>query len=289
MKLSIEVGDTTTEWLDGNRQVQPIFRWPGGKRWLTHRLLGLVPPTFRGCYYEPFFGGGALFFRLRPARAVISDRNAELMAAYRVVKDTPLKLEAALRALPAGSEAFYEIRGRVPANPVERAARFIYLTTNGFNGIYRVNRRGEFNVPYGGRDYQLGGAGSLSAHSLALRTATILDGDFVDALKGAGAGDLVYLDPPYTVAHSNNGFVKYNAKVFQWDDQERLARVANDLAHKGAYVIVSNAQHESIARLYRGFRAIELPRMSVMAPTADRRIAIHEVVYTNRPDIEEPA
>jgi DNA adenine methylase len=260
----------------------PIFRWPGGKRWLLPQLLRLIPPNFDGRYYEPFFGGGALFFALRPARAVLSDKNHELMDAYRVVRDDHVALEDALRQMPRGPEAYYAIRDSRPTAPVDRAARLLYLTTNGFNGIHRVNRAGEFNVPYGGRTYaRLGAEGSLSEYSRALGGAQVVDGDFASVVSAARPGDLVYLDPPYTVAHTNNGFRKYNSRVFLWEDQLRLAAVAHRLASRGVHVIISNADHDNISSLYGSLPRLMVSRHSAMAPDPKRRKRVSEAIYSN--------
>ena len=235
-------------------------------------------------YFEPFFGGGAHFFALLPAKATISDRNVDLMDCYRAIRDDPRAVERSLRGLPVGADAYYEVRKASPTTPHERAARFVYLTTHSFNGIYRVNREGVFNVPYGYREYSLGEHLSLEAHSKALASAEILSGDFATAVEAARAGDVVYLDPPYTVTHSRNGFLKYNARVFSWPDQERLAHTASNLAERGCRVVISNAEHETIAALYGAFRAILVPRFSRMASDATRRRKIVELIYTNAPE-----
>lgn len=259
----------------------PLVRWPGGKRWLVPRILELARPDNGSRYFEPFFGGGALFFALRPAAATISDKNAGLMECYRAVRDQPRAVETALRGLPVGRGGYYEVRSTVPGTTAEGAARLIYLATHSFNGIYRENLKGAFNVPYGNRSYTLGSQGSLEAHSQALVDVEILDGDFLDGVSTAGRGDVVYLDPPYTVTHSRNGFVKYNAKVFSRPDQERLADVAHELASRGCRVIVSNAVHESVDALYEEFSSIAISRTSRMAADATRRGPISEIVYTN--------
>ncbi len=259
----------------------PMFRWPGGKRWLVPQLLTLVPPEF-GRYFEPFFGAGALFFSLMPQPARISDSNSDLMDCYRVLRDEPSSVALTLRQMPRDRESYYRIRATKPPDEVERAARLVYLTTLAFNGIYRVNRRGDFNVPYGGRLYEeMGSESTVRQYARALEHADITSGDFEHGLEGAGSGDLVYLDPPYTVAHSNNGFMRYNERIFSWLDQQRLASVAAELAHKGCHVFVSNANHQSIRDVYPGFRAIEVRRASVMAARPERRGAISELVLTN--------
>jgi DNA adenine methylase len=261
--------------------LSPLFRWPGGKRWLVPRLLTLVPPTF-GRYFEPFFGAGALFFSLNPETARISDSNSDLMDCYRTIRDEPSSVALTLQEMPCDRETYYKTRASKPTNEIDRAARLIYLTTLAFNGIYRVNLRGEFNVPYSGRDHaDMGSAAVLSRYAEALGHAEITSGDFEHGLEGARSGDIVYLDPPYTVAHSHNGFLKYNDRIFSWHDQQRLAAVAAELARQGCHVVISNADHESIRDLYPSFRKHRVRRTSVMAADKERRGAIGELVLTN--------
>ena len=194
--------------------LEPLFRWPGGKRWLVPHLVRLVPQSV-ATYHEPFFGGGALYFAARPPSALLSDANRELIETYRTIRDAPADVEDRLRDLPRHRDGYYVVRASRPAAPIDRAARFIYLTTMAFNGIYRVNRRGQFNVPFGGRAYRsLGAAGTLRPYAAALAGADLRSVDFEEALDRAGPGDFVYLDPPYTVAHGNNGFLRYNESIF---------------------------------------------------------------------------
>lgn len=275
--------------VDGSQQVSgsphgglaPLFRWPGGKRWLVPTLRTLIPKKF-GRYFEPFFGAGALYFALQPRTAFISDINLDLMMCYRALRDDHEAVAEGLRAMPRDRESYYRIRDDQPKSAAEAAARFIYLTTLAFNGIYRVNRAGRFNVPYGARDYgSLGSVAQLRTYGEALKGATVLSGDFEAALDGASAGDVVYLDPPYTVAHSNNGFIKYNDRLFSWDDQKRLAAVVAELDGRGCCVIMSNAHHESIARLYPSLTHLVVSRHSVMAADASYRGKILEYLITN--------
>lgn len=259
----------------------PLFRWPGGKRWLVPQLRPLVPKDC-GTYYEPFFGGGALFFALLPPRAVLSDSNVELMESYQAVKDSFSKVEELLSSYGRDRASYESIRRSAPSDSSERAARLIYLTTLAFNGIYRVNRQGRFNVPYGGREYpSLGQQGSLEAYAQALTEAEIASGDFEAAVSTAKAGDFVYLDPPYTVAHSNNGFLRYNERIFSWKDQLRLASVAADLDRRGCVVAVSNAAHTSIRPLYASFAVFAVSRKSLIAADSIHRRVTEELVFTN--------
>jgi DNA adenine methylase len=261
----------------------PIFRWPGGKRWLLPQLTELVPAEF-GRYYEPFFGGGALFLALRPPVATISDSNSALMDCYKAIRDNHEEVARILRSLPRDRESYLRIRSSLPEDSAELAARLIYLTTLAFNGIFRVNRQGAFNVPYGGRSYDdLGGEETLRAHAEAFAAVEITSGDFEDVVSKAIAGDFVYLDPPYTVTHSSNGFVRYNDRIFSWKDQQRLADVAQSLNRSGCTVVVSNASHPSIVGLYPSFRAISVTRISRMAAAPGRRGPVQELLLTNVP------
>ena len=260
---------------------EPLLKWPGGKRKLVQVILRLLPPVFER-YYDPFLGGGALFFALQPRFAILSDNNAELIAAYLQVRNHPGDLIRHLAKLKNSEKDYYAIRSAIPKSETARAARIIYLTTLAFNGIHRVNLKGEFNVPYGRKTHlKPCDPPKIMVASKLFRKATLKCADFQIAVEGAQRGDLVYLDPPYTVAHSNNGFLKYNAKIFSWDDQKRLAEVAHDLARRGCAVVISNADHPSIRVLYRSFNVLEIERHSVMAASRVFRHSITECVFYN--------
>jgi DNA adenine methylase len=245
------------------------------------RLLELVPAE-HGRFFEPFFGGGALFWALQPSLATISDSNSDLMSCYATIRDRPGDVSARLAELPQDRDSYYRIRSSIPEDDVGRAARLVYLTTLAFNGIHRVNRRGEFNVPYGGRSYtRLRDPSFLERYADALRGAELATGDFEEMVEAATPGDVVYLDPPYTVKHGSNGFIKYNERIFSWNDQKRLASVAAELASRGCHVIVSNADHPSVRALYDGFAAVVQTRRSAMAADIKHRGQIQEIVFTN--------
>jgi len=257
----------------------PLLKWPGGKRRLLNSILPLVPRSFNR-YFEPFLGGGALFFALAPKCAYLSDKNGELINTYAQVRDNPEAVIRKLCRLKNNEETYYTVRSSRPSSDVGRAARLIYLTTLAFNGIYRENLRGVFNVPYGFKTH----LNPCDEHriretSRVLQHAYTREADFHTALKGARLGDLVYLDPPYTVAHGSNGFLKYNSKIFSWDDQLRLANLAKKLADKGCTVIVSNASHASIRNLYGGFSEKLIERNSVIAASSNYRAQVTESVY----------
>lgn len=258
----------------------PLIKWPGGKRKLVGSISSYFPNYF-GTYYEPFFGGGAVFFALQPRVSVISDSNAELINLYRQVRDSPEQLIIELKGLKNSEDEYYRIREMSPQSPLLRAARLLYLTRLSFNGIHRVNLRGEFNVPYGKKTYLATVDESLLLRtSAALKNTQIIDGDFESITKNAKAGDLLYFDPPYTVAHGNNGFVKYNERIFSWSDQERLASHAKSLAKAGCKVVVSNADHESIHDLYSGFHCKIVERRSVIAASSTHRRLITECIFS---------
>lgn len=257
----------------------PLLKWPGGKRRLLRHIQPLLPAEF-GRYYEPFAGSAALFFRLGPPRGILSDTNGELINCYMQVRDNPSAVSDALSELPSSEEDYYRIRALQPHDEVERAARFIYLATLSFNGIYRTNGEGRFNVPYGFRPHLHPKAAGVIQHtSEALAGTELRAGDFEAALEDAEAGDLIYLDPPYTVAHGHNGFLRYNARIFSWADQHRLANLATDLANRGCQVIVSNADHPSICDLYEDFRMVRIERQSSIAAQQAHRRRITECVF----------
>ncbi|MDY0915223.1 Dam family site-specific DNA-(adenine-N6)-methyltransferase [Pseudomonas viridiflava] len=257
----------------------PLIRWPGGKRALVAQLTNCFPNSFRK-YYEPFFGGGALFFALTPDKAILSDINPDLICAYTVVRDNPIALIDELRGYENTEDFYYKIRASRPKLDVEKAARLLFLTRHSFNGIYRVNLNGDFNVPYG-KKYHVTAFDSekiLEVHSL-LDSVVLLVSDFEAATACAEEGDIIYFDPPYTVAHANNGFVKYNENIFSWADQVRLAEHARVLASKGCFVAISNADHESVDKLYQGFNKIVISRFSVIAASSAHRRKITECLY----------
>jgi len=262
-------------------RVEPFLKWPGGKRLLAPRLAAVAPRQF-GRYYEPFLGSGALFFALRPVDALLADTNSDLIECFTQVRDNCESVIRALRRLKNTHDDYYRIRQAHPASAAGRAARFIYLVKLAFNGIYRVSRTtGNFNVPYGwhiGRE--VFDADNLRAASTALQRTVLMAGDFAVAVSDAKRGDLVYLDPPYTVAHSNNGFVRYNQRLFSWDDQIRVADLADRLASKGVSVIVSNAPHRSVIGLYPAFSRHRLRRPSQIAANKAFRRTVTEMVFT---------
>jgi DNA adenine methylase len=255
--------------------VEPFVRWPGGKRWAVPQLLPLARAFLSrsGRYFEPFLGGGALFFALRPTASTLSDVNSELIDTYQIVRQCPQKLAEHIREMRVSRAVFEAVKASRPSTQFERAVRFLYLNRVAFSGIYRLNRHGIFNVPYDGTR----GTDLLWKSDLLERAGAALDGaalsseDFEETMSTSGSGDVVYCDPAYTVSHNNNCFVRYNEKNFSWPDQERLAGAAMRAATRGATVLVTNADHESVRSLYDGWPSISIARRTRLAPNPARR------------------
>lgn len=205
-------------------------------------------------YYEPFLGGGAMFFELEPSNALLSDINEELINAYQMVWRHPKEILTRLQEMKVDPVTYYKVRAERPNDPLERAVRFIYLNRTCYGGIYRTNRQGEFNVPYGGGSRTptpLWEKGILlGAHEVLQRTRPELRAcDFEEAVNEAGEGDVVYCDPTYAT-DSRNHFDRYTDRVFSWDDQTRLARACNRAFERGALVVISNVYSSPIKDLY---------------------------------------
>ena len=262
---------------------KPLIKWPGGKRALLTKLFEFLPEKY-ATYYEPFFGGGAFFFGLKPENAVLSDTNSDLIECYALVRDRPRDLVNLLHTYKNSSDFYYRIRAETPSDKLHKAARLLYLTRFAFNGIHRVNLKGQFNVPYGQKTtLSIVDEDNLLKVSQALKNVQLQTADFEFVTKHAVKDDLIYFDPPYTVAHANNGFVKYNEKIFSWDDQIRLAKHAKNLVERGCKVIISNADHPSIHTLYKDFMSFEIiERYSIIAASSENRRKITECVFYKR-------
>ncbi len=229
----------------------PFLKWAGGKRWLfTNDFVANIPPFRR--YFEPFLGGGAAFLAIAPRNALLSDINPELIELYRSMKDHPKELFDTLKEYSNthSKEHYYFVRENIPNTPIERAARTLYLNRTCWNGLYRLNKNGIFNVPIGTKTQIILETDNFLAYSEILQKSDILCQDFEITISAAERGDLVFLDPPYTVKHNMNGFVKYNEKIFSWDDQVRLRNCVEYALNRGVRVILTNADHESIRELY---------------------------------------
>jgi DNA adenine methylase len=262
--------------------VKPFLKWPGGKRWILRHIEELLGGRTFETYIEPFLGGGAVFFGLRPERAILSDINPELITTYCQVKESPLEILDRLKVLAVDAPTYHRMREWEPIAELDKAVRFLYLNRTAFAGMYRLNREGHFNVPFGGGQrtpQPLWRDNLLLKASAALSDATILSSDFEATIETAEEGDLVYCDPTYTVVHNNNGFIRYNERNFSWDDQRRLAKVAAQASERGATVLVSNAIHQEIRNLYPTARALLLDRQTLLCPRSNRRGSTQEYLF----------
>ena len=266
--------------------MQAFLRWAGGKRWLVPKILNKLPA--HGRYFEPFVGSGVLFFALEPKSAVLSDTNPELINCYKAVRNHCNQVIAVLSRLQMNEETYYRVRDKsyYRADPIQRAAFFIYLNRTCWNGLYRVNKQGKFNVPVGQLDRlgKLFDPSELIIASHILKRAKIQCCDFEKAVENADPGDMVYFDPPYITTHLKNGFIKYNSRLFQQSDELRLATVAQRLVRAGVSVMVSNAAHPLIKQQYDGpFYKRELMRASLIAADPSKRSMFTELLITSFP------
>jgi DNA adenine methylase len=262
--------------------LQPFLKWPGGKRWAISRLLPLVKAQLSGSYFEPFLGGGALFFALAPARAVLSDINDDLMNVYRVTRSAPDILLSRLKRIPVSKAQYEATKSQSGASDVDRAVRFLYLNRTCFGGIYRLNQSGQFNVPYGGGlrgPATLWRRGLLHDASSVLRNAVLNTCDFEESLDAAGRGDVVYCDPTYTVTHDNNGFIRYNESNFSWEDQERLSVAVKRANRRGSTVLLSNAHHSDVRSLFKAPTRWVLRRNSMVSADPTHRKQVAEYLF----------
>jgi DNA adenine methylase len=246
---------------------------------LSQILKYLAPP--QGRLIEPFLGAGSVFFALAPEQAVLNDFCAPLVDTWNAVRSDPHKVYREATRLELTRDNYYLVRALRGGTLHERAGRFIYLNRGAFNGLYRVNLSGEFNVPWGAPKTQnIVDREALVAASRRLRLATkkVMQGDFERVVDLAGPADLVFLDPPYVTSHNDNGFIAYNEKIFSWSDQERLARAARRAAERGAVVAVTNANHPSIVQLYPDFRMELLERASTLAASSSKRGRTTEIL-----------
>lgn len=260
--------------------MDPFLKWAGGKRWLARSSKELFPISYDR-YVEPFLGGGAVLFSLLPEKATISDANLDLIRTYRAIQVDYIGVEAALarHAASHSDEYFYALRAIRPDDPVELAAWFLYLNRTCYNGLYRVNKKGHFNVPRGTKDAVLLPSDDFESVAKALDGCEILYSDFEPIVDKSKAGDFVFLDPPYTVKHNNNGFIKYNENLFSWEDQVRLSKAVARAERRGVKLLVSNADHHSVRQLYEGIgKTLTLDRHSVIGGGAGYRASTSEIV-----------
>lgn len=279
---------------------RPFLKWAGGKSQLLPELVKRSPSRI-ATYYEPFLGGAALFFALRadperaPRRAVLNDLNQDLITTYEVVRDTPELLEKRLTVLarrylssaPDGRDAmYYHVRSQSPKREVEIAARLIFLNKTCYNGLFRVNRKGEFNVPHGRyKTPRILDPETIRAASEALHGVALVRSDFASACESATPEDFVYFDPPFHPLSATSSFTGYTGVDFGEPDQLRLRKTIDALTMQGVPVLMSNSPHPWIRDLYEraGYRIEEIPARRAINSRAEKRGPISEMLVSNQP------
>ena len=263
----------------------PFLRWAGSKRQLLPRLRTFWRPEHKR-YIEPFVGSAALFFELQPNSGVLGDLNPELIETFRQVRNRPRKVSEALRSFPRGKKEYYEIRSVDPKtlSPIEAAARFIYLNRFCFNGLFRTNLGGRFNVPYAPS-----GTGELPREERLVQCAKLLRrvelriGDFADTLHDVAEGDFVYMDPPFAV-QKRRIFREYCPGVFACHDLDRLGNLLQDIHGKGARFVVSYADCSEARRIFSSWHPRRVRTKRNIAGFSESRRYAYELIVTNADD-----
>ena len=269
--------------------MKPLLKWAGGKRALIENIVDLLPADYgERRYHEPFFGGGAVFFHIEPEEGSINDVNPRLINFYRVVRDRPAELIEEASGYKYEAKEFYVRRSRFNTpglDEVEDAALFIYLNKTAYNGLYRVNSRGEFNVPFGRYSnptiVPIGQI--LKTHEL-LKNVKIFCGDFSYVLDEADEGDVCYLDPPYHPSSETANFTDYFSDGFKKGEQERLRDLCGSLDKKGVTFVLSNSDTDTIRDLYQacaGFKMISLDTMRMISRKVSSRDSGQDLLITN--------
>lgn len=280
---------TKESLLPSNAILKPLLKWAGGKSQLVSELIRLVPKNF-GSYHEPFAGGAALFFALYRQglligkQSILSDINKELIDTYKTIRDDVEGVIQKLRTFRYDSDQYYRIRAQKPDKlaPPERAARMIYLNRTCFNGLYRVNSRGAFNVPFGRfTNPTICDADNLRAVSLTFKDVKLRCQPFSAVCDSVRKNDFVYFDPPYVPLSETAKFVSYVTNGFGLSDQEELADVFNKLNEMGVKVMQSNSDTEWVHKRYRKFKRLLVHARRNVNSRGDRRGAIQEVIILN--------
>ena len=273
----------------------PFLKWAGGKSRLVPAVAEAVAGLSAGRYFEPFLGGGAMFFGLRErgaiATATLNDLNPELIEAYTLVRDQSPEVIRGLRQLEeeylaatheGRATIYYRVRSSAPEAPLARAVRLIFLNKTCFNGLYRVNRSGQFNVPHGRYSRpRICPETAIQASAEALGQSRLLCADFTDVCGAAAAGDLVYLDPPYQPISATSSFTAYTELSFGMADQARLAQTVREMTRRGVHVVLSNSAHPMLEELYRGYHIRRVKMARAINSVGGGREPIDELLITS--------
>jgi DNA adenine methylase len=265
---------------------QPLLKWAGGKRQLAVTILSRLPERI-DTYYEPFVGGGAVFFALaaegRFRRAVLSDRNPDLVCVYRAVQEDVEAVIEALGTMRHTESEYYRIREQKPRSAARRAARIIYLNKTGYNGLYRVNRAGQFNVPFGRYENpRICDADNLRLVARALENVEISVDDFAASARRARPGDAVYFDPPYLPVSKTASFASYHSEPFGLREHERLAHLFGEIEERGVCAVLSNSDTPETRRLYESFAHEFVRARRAINSNAGGRGAVSELLVVTR-------
>ncbi len=273
-----------------NKMCKPMIKWVGGKRQLLNELKSKMPSKYNR-YFEPFIGGGALYFELRPKNSLINDYNSELTNLYTTVRDNPLELISSLSKHKNDPTYYYEIRAFdrdkerfKKLSNIERASRLIYLNKTGFNGLYRVNSKGEYNVPYGRYENPTYcDPQNIMACSELLKNTEITNKDFESIQEKIQENDFVYLDPPYVPLNATSNFTAYTEKGFDDDMQFRLRELCDYIHAKGAYFMLSNSSAKFVYELFKheNYTIHEVKANRNVNSKASGRGKIKELIITN--------
>jgi DNA adenine methylase len=263
-------------------KIHPFLRWAGGKKWLVRRIITSFDVSKFSSYHEPFVGGGAMLFYFQPKNAFISDSNEQLIQTYITVRNNIDDVIEVIRGFGRTEDDYYSVRGLQTEDAVIRAAKFIYLNQLSYNGIYRVNASGGYNVPWGKRmSYQFDFENLIKVSNY-LQGVQINSMDFEDCIDNVGQNSLVFLDPPYTHSKVLNGFIQYNQKVFTEEDQGRLSSLIDRIKERDAYYILTNADHPRIKEIFdKHDNIIPITRNSGIGGKNAQRGNYEECIFTN--------
>jgi len=268
-------------------RLRPLFRWIGGKARLVHTIAPIIRCQLEhgGCYFEPFLGAGSVFCAVSPGKAVLGDANRHLMETYQCIRQAPREVEREVRLLESWNTParYYGARTEFNNSGVgaRRAALFIFLNRTCFNGIWRVNTKGEFNVPFGARSNPLFPSREhIERVAEALETAELMCADFASTLDGVASGDTVYLDPPYPPLNGTAFFTHYTKERFGASEQVRLAKTVHSLNAKGVRLVLSNTDVPLVRDLYRGFTITEFNSRRFVA-SHGKRLRVRDLLITN--------
>ena len=266
-----------------NKQIEPFLKWPGGKRWIAKKYKEYFPKEYN-MYIEPFLGSGAVFFSLQPNEAILSDINKELINLYVIMRDNPKELKGQLvyHQERHTKEHYYKIRDVILTDNLKCAGRLLYLNRACYNGMYRVNKQGKFNVPIGTKNNFTYDIDQFDQYANCLKHATLICGDFYEIINKAKKNDFIFADPPYATSGKAN-FTKYNDELFVWQDQLRLHEALVNAKARGAKIVLTNVYCKEIIEMYKndGFYVHILQRSSNIAGQADKRGKVKELMITS--------